>query len=88
MGAKKQPLRMCVGCTEMKPKTELIRVVKDKDGNIMLDKKGKAAGRGAYLCNSHECYNKAVKGKKLEKAFKMSIGADIYEAMERVLLDE
>lgn len=81
MQTKKQPLRMCIGCCEMKPKSELIRVVRDKEGNISIDKKGRAPGRGAYLCNSIECYQKAVKGKRIERAFKTAIGDEVYKAL-------
>ncbi len=87
MQAKKQPLRMCIGCTEMKPKAELIRVVRDKEGNISIDKKGRSPGRGAYLCNNMECYQKAVKGKRIERAFKTPISATVYEALEREMQD-
>lgn len=88
MQNKKQPLRMCIGCMEMKPKTELIRIVRDKEGNISLDKKGRAPGRGAYLCNRIECYEKAVKGKKIERAFKERIDAAVYEALKQAMQDE
>lgn len=81
MQTKKQPLRMCIGCCEMKPKSELIRVVRNKDGEISIDKKGRAPGRGAYLCNSIECYQKAVKGKRIERAFKTAIGDEVFEAL-------
>ena len=87
MQTKKQPLRMCIGCAEMKPKAELIRVVRDKEGNISIDKKGRAPGRGAYLCNDLECYQKAVKGKRIERAFKTSISNEIYEALEKEMRD-
>ena len=87
MQTKKQPLRMCIGCTEMKPKTELIRVVRDKDGNISIDKKGRSPGRGAYLCNSMECYEKAVKGKRIERAFKTAISQEVYAALKKEMQD-
>jgi predicted RNA-binding protein YlxR (DUF448 family) len=57
----------------MKPKTELIRIVKTPDGKIMLDRSGKANGRGAYICHSDECYKKAVKAKRLERTFSLAI---------------
>lgn len=87
MQNKKQPLRMCIGCMEMKPKAELIRVVRDKNGNISIDKKGRAPGRGAYLCNSMGCYEKAVKAKKIERAFKTAISAEVYAALKQVMQD-
>lgn len=66
---KKIPLRMCVGCREMRPKRELVRVVCSKDGQISVDLTGKAAGRGAYVCPTEECLKKAVKTRALERAF-------------------
>ncbi len=73
MTQKKQPLRQCIGCGEMKAKKELVRIVKTPEGNIMLDHSGKANGRGAYICRSVVCYKQAVKAKKFEKAFSASI---------------
>lgn len=70
---KKQPLRQCTGCGEMKPKTELIRVVRSPEGTISLDRSGKLNGRGAYICNNVECYKKAVKARRFERAFSMQI---------------
>ena len=70
---KKQPLRQCTGCGEMKPKKELLRVVKSPEGNIYLDRSSKANGRGAYICPNAECYKKAVKARRFEKAFSMQI---------------
>ncbi len=64
MNNKKQPLRQCTGCGEMKPKKELVRIVKSPEGIISLDRSGKANGRGAYICRNAECYRKAVKAKK------------------------
>ena len=65
MKPKKIPMRMCVGCGEMKPKKELIRIVTDPEGNVSVDPTGKKAGRGAYICKSSECLKKAGKSKKL-----------------------
>ncbi len=65
MKTKKIPMRMCVGCGEMKPKKELIRIVTDPEGNVSVDPTGKKAGRGAYICKSSECLKKAGKSKKL-----------------------
>ncbi|MBQ4247079.1 MAG: YlxR family protein [Ruminococcus sp.] len=65
MKTKKIPMRMCVGCGEMKPKKELIRIVTDPEGNVSVDPTGKKAGRGAYICKSTECLKKAGKSKKL-----------------------
>lgn len=80
---KKIPMRQCLGCREMKPKRELIRAVKSPEGVISLDFKGKAAGRGAYICPSADCLKKAIKGKALEKAFSSQIPTEVYEELER-----
>jgi len=82
---KKIPLRMCLGCHEMKPKKELIRIVRDKEGAISVDFTGKKAGRGAYICRSTDCLKKAEKGKKFEKAFETAIGAEVYAVLKEQL---
>ena len=88
MKPKKIPMRMCLGCNEMKPKKELIRVVKSPEGEISLDFTGKKSGRGAYICRSVECFNKARKGRRLEKAFSCKIDAGVYDAMAEELGNE
>ena len=80
---KKIPMRQCLGCREMKPKKELIRVVRSPEGEIGLDFRGKAPGRGAYLCRSGECLKKAVKSKALERAFSAQIPQDVYDRLQR-----
>ena len=82
MKTKKIPMRMCLGCGEMKPKRELIRVVKSKEGDISLDLTGKKSGRGAYICKSVECFEKARKARKFERSFSCMISEDIYHRME------
>lgn len=82
MQKRKQPMRMCVGCGEMKEKRELIRVVKSADGEISLDKTGKKNGRGAYLCHNAECLKKARKSKRIDRAFEITIPDVIYDRME------
>ena len=82
MKTKKIPMRMCRGCGEMKPKRELIRVVKSKEGDISLDLTGKKSGRGAYICKSVECFEKARKARKFERSFSCMISEDIYNSME------
>lgn len=82
MKTKKIPMRMCLGCGEMKPKRELIRVVKSKEGEISLDLTGKKSGRGAYICKSVECFEKARKARKFERSFSCMISEDIYNSME------
>ncbi len=81
--SKKIPLRQCVGCGEMKSKKEMMRVLKTAEGPIVLDVTGKKNGRGAYLCVSEECLNKARKNKGLERSFKMSIPEEVYESLEK-----
>ena len=66
---KKIPQRTCIGCNVQKNKSDLIRIVMNKEGNISIDKTGKANGRGAYICNNIECLEKAIKSKKLERSF-------------------
>ena len=80
---KKIPMRQCLGCREMKPKRELIRVVRSPEGEISLDFRGKAPGRGAYLCKDGDCLKKAVKGKSLERAFSSRIPDEVYERLQR-----
>ena len=81
---KKIPMRQCLGCREMKPKGELIRVVRAPDGaEITLDFKGKAPGRGAYVCPDAACLKKARKSRALERAFSAAIPDEVYEALER-----
>ena len=79
--AKKIHLRQCLGCREMKPKKELIRVVRSPEGEVSLDFKGKKPGRGAYLCPQPDCLTKAKKSKALERAFGASLPADLYDAL-------
>lgn len=78
---KKIPMRQCLGCREMKPKRELIRVVRSPEGNISLDFRGKASGRGAYICPDPNCLKKAVKARALERAFSAQIPPEIYEKL-------
>lgn len=82
MKKKKVPMRMCIGCAEMKPKRELIRVVKNKDNEISVDFTGRKPGRGAYICNNTECLTKAQKAKRLEKAFETSISSEIFDTLK------
>ena len=79
---RKIPMRMCVGCREMKPKKELLRVGKPQDGDARIDRTGKAPGRGAYVCESIECLRKAQKSRALERALDASIDAAVFEQLE------
>ena len=83
MSVKKIPLRQCIGCGEMKSKKEMIRVIKTAEGEVLLDATGRKNGRGAYLCPSMECFKKAVKGRGLERSFKMAIPREVYETLEK-----
>lgn len=79
---KKIPLRKCSGCGEMKPKKELVRVVRSPQGEVSLDLTGRSPGRGAYLCRSAACFAKARKAKRFERALVCSIPEDVYDQME------
>ena len=79
----KIPMRQCTGCREMKSKKEMIRVIKTAEDQILLDATGRKNGRGAYLCPSMECIKKAVKGRGLERSFKMAIPREVYETLEK-----
>ena len=79
---KKIPMRQCLGCREMKPKKELIRVVRSPEGEISLDFKGKKPGRGAYLCPCMDCMTKVKKARALERAFSAQVPAEVYETLE------
>lgn len=81
--AKKVPLRKCTGCGEMKNKKEMLRVLKTTEGEILLDATGKKNGRGAYLCRSRECFEKAVKSKGLERSLKCSVPQDVMESLKK-----
>lgn len=81
MKQKKIPMRKCNGCGEQKPKKELVRIVKSPDGEVSLDLTGKASGRGAYICKSAECLQKARKSHRIDKAFEMTIPNEVYEQM-------
>lgn len=94
---KKIPLRKCTGCAEMKPKRELIRVVKspeakDADGNVLsggeisLDLTGKKPGRGAYVCKKIQCFEKARKARRFERSLSCKIPDEVYEQMKTELV--
>ena len=88
MKQKKVPMRMCLGCGEMKPKKELIRVVRNKEGETSLDLTGRKAGRGAYIWKDIECFRKARKAKRFEKSFECRIDDAVYDSMEAELSEE
>ena len=76
------PQRMCVGCRQMKNKKELIRIVRTPEGGVEVDRTGKRAGRGAYICPSQECLEQSIKGKRLQKALEKEIPAEILERIK------
>lgn len=79
---RKVPMRMCVGCREMKPKVELLRVVKPQEGDARIDRTGKAQGRGAYVCGHIECLRKAKKSRALERALEAQIDEAVFAQLE------
>ena len=81
MKQRKIPMRMCVGCREMKPKRELLRVVRSPEGEISFDLTGRKPGRGAYVCRSVECLNQAIKKKQLERAFSAPVSESVRESL-------
>ena len=85
MQQKRIPLRMCLGCSEMKPKKELVRVVRSPEGSVSVDLTGKAPGRGAYVCRSTDCLSKAIRSKRLEKNFGVTIAEDLTLSLKEVL---
>ena len=85
---KKIPLRTCMGCNEKKPKKELVRIVKDKENNIFIDKTGKKEGRGAYICDNINCLERVVKTKRLEKSLEIQISEEIYNNLRGVIIDK
>lgn len=82
---KKVPMRKCTGCLEMKNKKDLIRVVRNEQGEYSLDTTGKKTGRGAYVCKSSQCLEKACKNKGLERSFKSAVPKDLYEELKKQL---
>ena len=87
MKPKKIPMRMCVGCREMKPKKELLRVVRSPEGEISFDLTGRKPGRGAYVCHSSECLLRAVKQKQLERAFSAPVSDEVRDALAKQIND-
>ena len=79
---KKIPMRQCLGCREMKPKPELIRVVRSPEGELSLDFRGKKPGRGAYLCPDPGCLARAKKSRAIERALSAQVGPEVWEALE------
>ncbi len=88
MKTRKTPMRKCMGCQESKDKRELIRVVRDPEGQVSLDFTGRKAGRGAYICPKEECLNKAIKTRAIERSLEVQIDAALYETMRSELKNE
>lgn len=82
---RKVPMRQCTGCQEMKNKKEMIRVLKTSEGEILLDATGKKNGRGAYLCRSMDCLEKAIRSRGLERSLKVKIPDEVYETLKEEL---
>ena len=87
MKQKKIQMRKCIGCDEMFPKKELIRILLDADNRLVIDKTGKLNGRGCYLCNKPECLEKAVKTKAINRSLSVNAGPEIYEELKRSFMD-
>lgn len=85
MRMKKVPMRRCLGCHEMKDKRELLRIVKNNEGDIFVDPTGKKNGRGAYICKNLDCFSKARKAKSLSREFSCEIPDDVYDEINRQL---
>ena len=85
MKPRKIPMRMCVGCKEMKPKKELLRVVKKPDGQVQLDVTGKVSGRGAYVDPNSNCLEKAIKQKQLDRALEAKLDETVIEALKKAM---
>ena len=85
MQKKKIPLRKCTGCGEMKPKKELVRVVKTPEDEVLIDLTGRVNGRGAYICPDEKCLKIARKSKRIERSFQMQIPDEVYDKMEEEL---
>ncbi len=88
MPTRRIPMRKCTGCNEMKPKKELVRVVRSPEGEVSLDLTGKKPGRGAYVCRDLECLKKARKAKRFENAFSCVIPDGVYDKMEEELKND
>ena len=80
---KKVPMRKCVGCQEMKSKKEMIRIIRNTEGEFQLDATGKKNGRGAYICPTRDCMQAAIKNHGLERSFSQAIPQEVYEALEK-----
>lgn len=85
MSARKVPLRKCIACNEMKPKKELVRIVKNKENEVKVDLTGKANGRGAYICPTIECFDNAFNNNKLQKVLQVEVTEEIYSKLKEII---
>jgi hypothetical protein len=85
---KSMPQRTCMGCNSKKDKAEFIRIVKNQNGEINIDRTGKMQGRGAYICDDINCLEKVIKSKRLERVLKTKISDDIYNKLRGVIIDK
>lgn len=88
MKKRSVPMRVCVGCEELKSKKELLRIVMNADGEISLDRTGKAPGRGAYICPKESCFAAAYKARRLERSLKKPVSPEVYEMLKEALTHE
>lgn len=86
-GKRKEPMRKCIGCGEMKGKRELIRVLRTPEGNFLLDATGRKNGRGAYLCKNGKCLEQAIRQKGLERSFQAAIPSEVYDSLRKELAE-
>ena len=82
---KKIPTRLCIGCQEQHPKKDLVRIVRSPEGDFSVDLTGKKAGRGAYICNNKECFDKAVKEHRFDRSFKCTVDKNIFDELSEQL---
>ena len=87
MQQKKIPMRKCTGCNEMKPKKELVRIVRSPEGEIGVDLTGKKSGRGAYICRSGQCLAAAKKANRLSRAFECAVPPEVYDRLAEEIAD-
>ena len=87
MKTRKTPMRMCVGCREMKEKRELIRVVRSPEGELSLDPTGKKPGRGAYVCRNAECLRRAIRQKQLERQLNIGMTEEVAERLNEAMAE-
>lgn len=85
MKTRKTPMRKCAGCQQVKEKRSLIRIVRDPQGQVSLDRTGRKSGRGVYLCPDPACLQKAIRTKALERSLETEISPEVYEALEKEL---